>query len=117
MSTRAHTSECLKTKALRIQEDTGISACVHECTCGAVYEPGVEERLEHARHDRETLERLENAFEAVGGDLVDEVLALREASRKAVAVLTEAGGSPFRKLGDARCLLEDALAREDGQDA
>lgn len=41
-------------------------------------QPSVEERLEHAEHDRDTLEKLENAFEAVGGDLLDEVLGLRE---------------------------------------
>ncbi|MCG8590663.1 MAG: hypothetical protein MJE66_15335 [Proteobacteria bacterium] len=31
-------------------------------------------------HDRETLEQLENAFEAVGADLVESVLGLRNAA-------------------------------------
>ena len=64
-------------------------------------------KVEHTEHDRETLVQLENAFEAVGGDLVDEVLSLQglrsevesictllyEASQDGVGVGPEAGSS------------------------
>lgn len=95
----------------------------------------VERLREHAEHDRETLTPLENAFEAVGGDLVDEVLGLRaEVARlrksvtQAAAYLSKVGG--YGGAHAALCvlhaaqegvatdgddaILEDALAREDG---
>lgn len=40
----------------------------------------VEEHAEHAEHDRETLNELEGMLEAVGGDLVDAVRSLVNAS-------------------------------------
>ncbi len=49
-------------------------------------------RLE-SEHDRETLEPLENAFEATGGDLIDEVLGLRAKVEQLTGQLNEEGGS------------------------
>lgn len=82
MSTRTHHHSCAKTEALRKWtkgESLKLNTRDVECTCSAEFRPGIEERLEHAEHDRRTLEKLENAFEAVGGDLVDEVMAMKEA--------------------------------------
>ena len=95
MSTRTHAPECAKTVKLRWYEENRtkfdsetdkFGLTQRPCTCGAEYQPSIEERLRHAEHDRETLEKLENMFEAVGADLVEAVESMRDAQREMIEV-------------------------------
>ncbi len=98
MSVRTHAPECAKTKALRIQEDTGISATVHECTCGAEYEDGVVEADEHI------------AAVKAANELGSAVGRMYNSMFDALGVLTPA--QP--RTGLAVAILRAAIAREVG---
>ncbi len=80
---------------------------------------GVRAEEQNARL-RAEVERLAHERDVACGDLgsvMAVLFALRDAAREAVSVLREAGGSDTRKQGEVQCILEDALAREDGADS
>ncbi len=87
----------------------------------------VERLRAHAEHDRETLTPIENAFEAVGGDLVDEALWLRSeverlrsgirgAAHRLRRGIDACGLDDNARNAEVFCAADmlDALAREDG---